>query len=384
MVPSPPSERFELRIVYTCLQPRGSGDASDTHVDGLVAGLRRRGHTVDLIEFNDPNASLVRRVWVAVLVQIRARKRFRTADLVWLRMHPVGVLIFLLARKPRIVVEVNGVAEDFFVAHPGLRRVARALRWALRYQIRRADHVFAVTEGLAERCREAAAKPERVVVLPNGVDTDLFRPDVERPPGLPPRYVIFFGALARWQGIDLALEATADPSWPFDVRLVILGDGAERDRVDAAVARGGGRVQYLGAVPPAAVPGYVAHALGSLVLKRYHDAYAGQSPLKFYESLAVGVPVIATRMSGMTDVSLLQSAVVAVDATPTAVARGVGQLAQDRARDAMGASARRAILAAHTWDHRVALAETALAPPSDPTDDLRRSSGPRVPPGSPE
>lgn len=349
-----------MRVVYLCLQPRGSGDASDTHVDGLLGALRDRGHDVRLLELRGPAGSLPRRLVRSLWIQLRAWRRIRDADVVWLRMHPAGVLAAALARASSFVVEVNGVPADFYITHPGLERFDRLLEWALRVQLRSADHIFAVTPGLAHRVRETVASG-RVVVLPNAVDPSRFHPDAARPPAVPETYVIFFGALAPWQGIDIVLEAVEDPAWPDDVALLVLGAGSEREHVEEAARSSGGRVRYLGAVRPDAVPAFVANALASLVVKRYHDPQAGQSPLKFYESLAAGVPVIATAMSGMTDVESLQDAVVAVEPAAAAVAQAVAVLAQDPGSGRrMGAQGRAAVLDGHTWAHRIATVESEL------------------------
>jgi glycosyltransferase involved in cell wall biosynthesis len=348
-----------MRILYMCLQPRGEGGASHTHVGGLVAGLLERGHDVRVAESRRAGG-LVGRGVAALWVQVRSLRALRRSDVVWLRMHPLGVVTAVLAPRRALVVEVNGVAEDFFVAHPSLARCKTLVRAALWVQVRRATLLLPVTSGLA--CELRRRCPGAYVhVVPNAVDPNKFRPDLARPVGLPPRYVLLFGALASWQGVDLALAATLENSWPEDVVLVIAGDGACRATVEAAQAATPWRVRYLGQVEASALPPYVTHATASIIPKRYHDEAAGQSPLKLYESLASGVPVIATRMTGLTDVAGLDGLLYEVDQDAGALARAVAEVAADESgASRRGLAGRDAVMAQHTWKHRAEAAMVAF------------------------
>jgi glycosyltransferase involved in cell wall biosynthesis len=351
-----------LKILYVCLQPRGSSGASDSHVDGLVTALRELGHEVHLVETRAV-AALPVRAWAGLFVQMRSWQRLRSSDVVWLRMHPLGAVAAWLARAP-LAVEVNGVAEDFFVAHPALRRGRWLLRAALKYQLRRAEYIVPVTDGLADELR-AEFPSAKVTTLPNAVDPRVFHPGLPRPSGAPRNYAVFFGALARWQGIELALAATCEGSWPSDLVLLVIGDGPTRPEVEAAARAAPQRILYLGPLPQAAVAAYVANAKVSLIPKRYHAHRVGQSPLKMYESLSAAVPVIATRMSGVTDVSDFADLVQEVEPTAHSLAEAVAALVADEAaRAERGACGRQVVLAAHSWRHRAEAAVRLLRPPS--------------------
>jgi glycosyltransferase involved in cell wall biosynthesis len=353
-----------MRILYVCLQPRGEGGASHTHVSGLLAGLAARGHEVALAE-SRRSGGLPGRTLAALWVQLRSLRPLRRSDMVWLRMHPLGVVTALLARRRVLVVEVNGVAEDFFVAHPSLKRCRLLVHAALWVQLRRATLLLPVTAGLAADLRSRFPNAD-VHVLPNAVDPEEFRPDLPRPAGLPPRYVLFFGALAAWQGVDLALAATREDAWPQDVVLVIAGDGTCRATVEAAQAAEPRRVRYLGPVEASALPPYVTYAVASVIPKRYHDEAVGQSPLKLYESLASGVPVIATRMTGLTDVPNVEELLYVVDQNARALAEAVAEVASDSGgARRRGLAGRAAVVAQHTWEHRAEAAMLAFGAAAD-------------------
>jgi glycosyltransferase involved in cell wall biosynthesis len=205
-----------------------------------------------------------------------------------------------------------------------------------------------------------------VHVVPNAADPEFFRPDLARPSDVPREYVLFFGAFAPWQGLDLATTAAADPAWPSSIELVVIGGGQEAHIAEEAQSAMPDRVRYLGSRSYSELPAYVANALVTLVPKRYHASAAGQSPLKLYESLAAGVPVIATRLAGATDIEDLGRAVTAVASEPSAIARAVETVAADRsAAKSAGRAGRQAVLRRHTWDHRAEIVLELLARPSD-------------------
>lgn len=351
-------QRRHGRIAYVCLQRRGLGDAGDTHVDAVVAGLRRADRPVELFEASGSRRALVGRTVRALTLQASLIPRIGRYSVVYVRMHPLGALTIAAARwrRSRTIVEVNGVAEDYVAVHPGARPLRTLLRQLLAYQLRIADDVVAVTDGLARWVQETTGRTARVHVVPNAADPETFRPGLDRPASVPARYVLFAGALSPWQGLDIAVRAAVHESWPHDVALLIVGDGVLRDRIAAAAAASRGRIAYLGALPPRDVPPYVAGALATLALKQYHRPDAGQSPLKVYESLACGVPVIGPAMHGM--VELLEGAdagVVVHDSDPSTVAEAVRFLADsEETRRQMGERGRRAVLQAHSWEHRVA------------------------------
>lgn len=232
------------------------------------------------------------------------------------------------------------MVEDFFIAWPAARRFRSLITWLTYGQFRQADAVIAGSSGLAEwLLRETGVTAH---TIPNGANCELFRP-VERPrgPQLPARYVVFFGSLAPWQGIGTALSAVAESAWPAGTSIVVIGDGVERERVAQAAARDP-RIVYIGRLPYDKVGAVVANAVCSLVSKEQPEfAEAGISPLKLYESMACGVPVIATEgMPGLTDVvERVGSGVIIAQGDPAALAEAVSQIAGDP--DAAAAMGRR-------------------------------------------
>lgn len=286
-------------------------------------------------------------------------------DLIYTRWHVASLPAALWARAMRVplVVEVNGPLHDLFAAWPRVRWLSGLVKAAMRRQLRWAEAVVAVTPGLAEHVRAEAGRPSRVVA--NGADTALFRPEVAPWPGLPPAYVVFFGELAPWHDLATLMAAVGEPAWPAGVRLVIVGGGAQQAAVEAAAARTP-QIQFLGRLPHAAVPRAVAPALAAFVLIRQADGRAatGTSPLKLYEAMACGVPVIVSDLPGQADVVREAGCgVVVPPGQPAAVAAAVAALAADpAARRRMGANARAYALARCSWERRAGEIADILAP----------------------
>jgi glycogen(starch) synthase len=151
--------------------------------------------------------------------------------------------------------------------------------------------------------RSQHVAPERLHVVPNGVDTDAFAPgrapDLRRRWEVPAgaRVLLTLGRLARDKGNDHAVRALAD--LPEDAVLVVVGDGEERE----ALARLAGevgvaeRVRLPGAVAPAEVP-RALRAADVFWFPTLRDEAAG---LVLTQAMATGLPVVASRIGGIPD-----------------------------------------------------------------------------------
>lgn len=353
------------RLAYFSLHPLISGEGPKTHVETVVAGLRRRGWDVRVFSPETAGANRrrrLRRLLAIVAVQWRLFRNRRRFDVLYGRHHPFAVLTALWAswnKVPRLE-EVNGPVDDIIDVYPALAGGRSLLRAAARYSLARAQAVVVVTDALVPYVRELAPGAPEPAVIGNGVDLETFNPAAPLSVAVPPRYAVFVGALSPWQGLDAILEAVAAPSWPDDVDLVIAGDGPMRDDVTEA-ARKSRRIVYLGAVDHRQVPGLLASAVASLVPKS--DRAWHQSPLKLYESIACATPVIATRTFPDAQTCERARCGIFVDrATPLVLADAVRALAENEAeRREMGRRARTLAQDGYAWDTRIDRLDGMLA-----------------------
>jgi glycosyltransferase involved in cell wall biosynthesis len=228
-------------------------------------------------------------------------RRSRTVDVVY-ATSMIGRASFA-ARAP-LVVKVAGDAAyerslrrgwyagglaEFQSAHVGVR--AAALRRWRTLTIGRAAHVFCPSEFLRGIVLSWGIAPERVSVLPNAT------PPL---PDLPPRdelrasfgvdgpLLAFAGRLTRAKALDV-LSAALDLT--HGVTLVAAGDGEER------AALRSDRARLLGAVPRERVLELLAAADATVLSSAWENF-----PHVLVESLAVGTPVIATRVGGVPEI----------------------------------------------------------------------------------
>ena len=230
-------------------------------------------------------------------IEVAARLR---PDLVYERLSLFGTagLSVAAASRARHVVEINALLTREEASWRGLHDAERAQAAEARV-LAGADLRVAVSAEVAAEVRPYAGDGP-LMVVPNGVDVDLFRdrPDRTRARaelGLPvsARLACFTGSLRPWHGLDTAIEAIA--TLPHDVHLVIAGDGPVRVELNRRAHDLGldGRVHWLGQVAHREIPVVLAACEVALAPYPALQEFAF-SPLKLYEYLAAGIPVVAS------------------------------------------------------------------------------------------
>lgn len=211
-----------------------------------------------------------------------------------------------------------------------------------------AGRVIAVSED-ARRAygRHHWTSSGQLVAIHNGVDV---RPapgageDVRRELGLAPDDLVvgMVSALRPEKGHDVALAAAGLLRERFpQLRLVIIGEGAERERIASSAAELGGAVVMAGARYD------VMRCLDAFDVC-LHPSHADAFPTTLIEAMAASVPVLATAVGGIPEIISDGETGVLVPAPPQAgvVARVLEELLGDRSRRAELASAARAAYAA--------------------------------------
>jgi glycosyltransferase involved in cell wall biosynthesis len=290
-----------------------------------------------------------------------ASRRLRNSpvEILLERLSPFGMAGLLLSRRLRLprVVEMNAPLTEE-------SRRWRALAFediagaAERAALRSSDGVIAVSPPLAARCRELGIPPERILLLSNGVDPEAFRPGPRDRAlavrlGLEGADVIgFSGSLKAWHGVDILIDAFARMgNGPAPRRLLVVGDGPERARLEALARRRGvaDRVIFTGAVPHVRMPDYTR--LMDVAAAPYRDGEKGYfSPLKVLEYMASGVPVAASPTGTLPHLIESGRHGRLVDpGSPELLAEALGDLLESpRLRREMGDAARREA-AKHAW-----------------------------------
>ena len=242
-----------------------------------------------------------------------ARPRFAHAA-----SNHVNALPALIAARRRglpFVYEVRGLGEmSAATIRPGWPETERfALEAALETLVaREADLVVPLPEGLRGELVRRGVPAGSIRLLPNAVDTVRFAPGT-RDPALAERHglagaglaIVYAGSLVRYEGLDdLVLGVARARAAGVDCRLLLVGDGPMRETLQglAAEAGIGATVRFIDPVPQGELPALLALADVCVFPRKDLDVCRIVSPLKPFEAMAAGVPVVVSRVDALREI----------------------------------------------------------------------------------
>jgi glycosyltransferase involved in cell wall biosynthesis len=293
--------------------PSLTGGGAERSFVLLANGFAARGYGVDLV--------LVRKhgPWAASvdpevrIVDLGAR---RTASAIWpliryLRHNRPSVIlsaldqanvVATLARwaarsRARLVVSIRLPIGKAAKANRRLNH--RATRLLARFIYPRADRIIAISDGVrADLIESLGIPPEKVVTIYNPIVDDIFWEKAKRPPLLAVPHddvplILAAGRLRPVKGFDTLIQAVGLVRRSQRVRLMILGEGPERGRLEALAAELGiGEDVLLPGFDPNPLP-YMARAsvfVSSSVWEGFGNSIV--------EAMALGVPTVCTATDG--------------------------------------------------------------------------------------
>jgi glycosyltransferase involved in cell wall biosynthesis len=276
-----------------------------------------------------------------------------------------------------LVTEYNG-SEVWVARHWGRPMKYEALSTRIERLNLRASHlVTVVSRPLADEVQALGVEPERVLVNPNGVEPDVYRPDIDasevrRRYALDGRVVIgFIGTFGPWHGAEVLAEAFArllqtDPGVRERVRLLWIGDGERLPQVKQILAAGGAldESSFTGLVPQTEGPRFLA---ACDIFASPHapnadgSAFFG-SPTKLFEYMSMGRGIVASRLDQIGEVlDHGRTALLVPPSDPQALAAALGALIVDAGlRNRLGDEARREVIRRYSWREHVRRTVDAL------------------------
>ena len=258
---------------------------------------------------------------------------------------------------PRSAPVVLTIHDLWFLRNPdhatkrGIRLFTRALELALR----EADLVLCPSRWTMSDCNAAGFEPQRLRLVPFGVDSDPVTPDDVRRVrsfyGLHAPYVLWTGTVEPRKNLKSLLQAFR--LIDEDLDLVLVGPRGWNEDLEAAVGRERSRVRMLGFVPRADL---LALYAGAAVFCLPSIAEGFGFPV--LEAMAQETPVVTS--TGSSTEELAKDAGVLVDPTdPASIATGIESVVHDDALAARLARAGRARASHYTWERTADLVTAA-------------------------
>jgi glycosyltransferase involved in cell wall biosynthesis len=306
-----------LMVLESNFTQRGGGGA-ESQVKTLAAHLRRLGHGVTVLTPMLPYGPQVaaERCYGVPVGRLRyPRRPLVGAAVMCLRMgaflwkhrnhydawhvhigHHLGAVTCLVGSwlgKP-VVVKISGWWElDQGVMAPRRRPLdLLALRW-----LKKASTVQAISTRIAQELERQGFSRDRILVLPNAVDTSRFHVRTTPRAAEVPLTAVFVGRLVPEKGLDTLFEAWAQAFRDrSDVRLRLVGEGPEERALREQAERLGivGQVEFLGHRDR--VEEILAEADVGVLTSRIEGL--SNTLLEF---MASGLPTLASRVSGSED-----------------------------------------------------------------------------------
>jgi glycosyltransferase involved in cell wall biosynthesis len=379
--------RAPMRILYSAIDQVVPGTkGGSVHVTAVAEGLAALGHevhalvtpgkepppisAVQWIPMRPPlGSSHLRLTRSGAIADLAARVQ---PDVIMERYHNFGgeAIVAAHATGAIAVLEVNAPVID----HPASRKawLDRALlvqpmrRWRQRL-CSLADVI--VTPNVA--ILPAGIPADRVAVLEWGADTERFRPGLTVPPPFTRPDVrmlaVFAGAFRSWHGAIHLVRAikTLHARGRTGIGAVLIGDGPELPRVGDE-ASGVPGILITGAVPHAAMPAALAAAdvgVAPFDLGAHAPLSLGfyWSPLKIFEYMAAGLPVIAPASDRIPSlVAHGREGILYDPRDPGALAAALEQMMDSPLRASLGAAARERAVRDYSWSAHCRALEGAI------------------------
>ena len=386
-------------VMVTSSYPRFHGDSVGTFMEPIATSIAARGHEVHVVAPWHPlvaradeergvhfhfykyapsarlnvfgyaaalraDVSLKAAAYIAAPLALAAgwraaravARRYRATIMHGHWVVPGGVVASAAAGNLPLVVSLHG--SDVYVAEtlwPARRAAARVFR--------RAGAVTACSADLRRRAIALGAAPDRVDVVPYGVDPERFRPDPflrarrRASLGIATHTPLLFtaGRLVRKKGFEYLIDALARLPRGMDFQAAIAGAGdlesELRQQVDAA--RIDYRVRFLGNLSQDDVAGWLATAdMVAIPSVRDESGNVDGLPNIVLETMASGTPLITTAAGGIGSVvDHGRTGLVVPERDPVALSEAIQTLARDpENRVRLGEAARATVMARFGWE----------------------------------
>gem|GEM_PF-1444331 len=330
-------KRLRLLYLADCVSSHSTkGDF--IHVKEVLEAFVRKCHNLTLLirgkeipkflenhiytlKLPDPRFPLSFLVYAISALTITIETLAKKPNAIYVRDNGInlGVTIGKILRTP-VILEVNG---DLFLEYSLKNKaLAQILKLAMRITYPLADAIIIPSKGQLSILKPQKVNPNKVYVIPNAVNPQKFHLQNKAKCRQKLKltedsfYFCFVGNLAPWQGLDYAITALSkligeskDPK----IKLIVIGDGPVKEKLQTLANKLNikNNIIFLGAVDHENIP-CIINACDVCIapFTAWRNKKIGVSPLKLYEYLSCGKPVIASKVPGTKIISELDAGIL--------------------------------------------------------------------------
>ena len=361
------------------LQLEGHG-AVTTHTMELFENLKKIGNEVDLFvpakpkdaaPYKQASISLLPILNIPLLHGVSYQLvlffyyllyliKHTKPDVIYARISMLTISPLMLSKLLKIpyVVEINGLGIDEMKLSNTSKLLIQLYKINEKLNYKHAKKIVAVTQGVKEGIKELYNIPDdKIAVIENGANTDLFRP-MNREKARKElkiddncKYIGFSGAFSRWHGLeDLVKSAPLILKEVENTKFLLVGDGELKGQIVQTVSDLNltDKFIFINRVPYEEVPKYV-NAFNVCVILKNKDIPG--SPLKLWEYLACGKPVVATNTQDFKALEEYNAGVLVDPEKTEEVADAIITLLKNKdLREEMGKNGRKYVVENRSWE----------------------------------
>ena len=283
------------------------------------------------------------------------------AQTIYTDMPLIILCAALCARRVRRIIEVNGIYSEEWVTKGYLSGPTdvryHLMRLVEGWAMRSAHAIIAVSAGLRDYLiHEFHVSPERISVIPNGIELSTLNASESLQLNLPPGpLAVFVGSFRPWHGVDNLIRAL-----PYtlaripSLKLVLVGDGPTRAVCEqlAQSLNVQKAVLFVGYQPQASTAAYISAADVCVYYPDYNIRGYGfmGDPIKLREYMAAGKPIATIRVNNFSEMLEQEQSGVVVEPGHQRFGEALADLLchPERAR-ALGVNGRRAVAGRYEW-----------------------------------
>ena len=383
-----PDQLSSFSTLYVLATLKGAAEGGmPSHVAGFTSGAATLGHRLRFLvsgEQRDDDKTIVIppsgllsatkalfELWNNLSFTMRSLLRARRAapaeiDFIYQRYSRFnwsGVLLSAVTGLP-LALEFNG--SEIWVSRNwdpiGLLRLLKRFE---RLNQRAADLIFVVSDVERRNLIDAGVSPAKIIVNPNGVDPERFRPEcggreIRRSLCIDDRTVVgFVGTFGPWHGAPVLAQAATLINDPGSrCHFVFIGGGEQRAQTESIIESAAVSATFTGSISHEKVPAYLdaCDILASPHVPSTDGSEFFGSPTKLFEYLAMGKGIVASRLGQVGEVIIDgENGLLVEPGDADGLARAIERLAVDgELRSRLGAAARKTAIERYTWRHNAA------------------------------